>query len=144
MDLEKLKKLYPEFDVLDVTKEQNELVFLLKSKNDFAFCQYCGGKSISVHQRYDKILQDLPIDNKNVTLIIKARVYRCDNSKCDHFSFNEQFELFDPIDQKTKRLIERIVNLSRNATCREVAKVLNEQGVIISKATVNNIYNKYK
>lgn len=101
------------------------------------FCQ-------KVHQKYDKTIQDLPINNKDVTLIIKSNVYRCDENKCNHFSFNEHYDLFGALDKKTRRLIQYIIELSKNETCRGVAKILNDQGIIISKATVNNIYNKYK
>ena len=142
MNTENLNILYSEFDILDILETDNQIIITLKSKNNFAVCPHCGKESKKIHQKYDKMIQDLPINNKNVTLIIKSKVYRCDELDCYHFSFNEQFELFNALDKKTKRLINYIIELSKKDTCRGVAKILNNQGVIISKATVNNIYKK--
>jgi transposase len=144
MNLEEFKLLYPTLDILDIQDTKDTITITSKNKMTDDNCPYCGVKSNKIHQKYIKYIQDLPINNKDVTIKLLSRIYRCDNTDCNHFSFNEQFEFVKPLEKKTKRLIDYILKLSKDNTCRSVAKILNDEGAIISKATVNNIYNKYK
>lgn len=107
-------------------------------------CPYCGKVSNKVHQRFIKWIQDLPVNEKDVLLKLRVRIFRCDNDKCSHYSFTETFDFVSPLEKKTQRLIDKIIYLSENMGCRDVASTLNKEGTIISKATVNNIYRKYR
>lgn len=142
MTSDDVKNLSPDLEVLDIKDLDNQYIITVKSTNNDAKCPFCGTVSNKVHQKYTKSIQDLPINNKDVILKVKCRIFRCDNKECDHFSFNEQFDFVNPLEKKTNRLIDRILILSKDNTCRGVAKILNSEGVIISKATVNNIYKK--
>jgi len=144
MDENILNNLSDNLDVLDIEETLTRVVVTAKSSKNEDTCPHCEQVSNKIHQRFIKWIQDLPINKKDTLIRLKVRIFRCDNANCNHFSFTEQFDFVRPSEKKTQRLIDLILELSKEFGCREVASILNKDGVVISKATVNNIYRKYK
>ena len=139
-----VNSLSNDLQIIDVFEDDDRLIITCKSSLNNSTCPHCGKVSNKVHQKFIKLIQDLPFNQKDVTLKLMTRVFKCDNSNCKHYSFTENFNFVNPSEKKSNRMIEKIVKMSMDYSCRKVAKLLNDEGAIISKATVNNIYNKYK
>ena len=62
--------------ILDDYKiKKDVVVFHISSKCEELVCPYCGEKSNKVHSTYEREIQDLPMQNKKVILLVKQE--RC-------------------------------------------------------------------
>ena len=67
--------------ILDDYKiKKDVVVFHISSKCEELVCPYCGEKSNKVHSTYEREIQDLPMQNKKVILLVKTRKMFCHNS----------------------------------------------------------------
>ncbi|MDR3594773.1 transposase family protein [Clostridium sp.] len=65
-------------------------------------CPFCKTISVKIHSHYSKNFQDLPIKGKKVIIILNNRKMFCNNPKCKHKTFAEEFEFISP---KSKELL---------------------------------------
>jgi transposase len=144
MDKFEIEKLYSEFNILYITEGDDNLNIILEPKENKFSCPYCQTSSDKVNQKYDKVVQDLSIEHKNVLLTIKNKLYFCYNKDCPHTTFNPIFELFKNTEKKTNRLINHILDLKKDKTYQQVADILNGEGIKVSKTTIYDITSKYK
>jgi hypothetical protein len=142
MTYEEIKNLYDEFNVLEINENETSILITVVAKSDTAVCPFCNTTSNKVRQRYTKTIQDLPINKKDVRLIIKSRVFYCFNTDCNHFSFNEQYEIVKPLKKKTIRLINHIYEVTNANSYRKAGIMLNEEGIKLSDSTANKITKK--
>lgn len=65
-------------------------------------CPYCGTLSSKVHSSYEREIQDLPMQNRKVILLVKTRKMFCSNCKCemipDMNTVNTAIEKMDEIE----------------------------------------------
>lgn len=144
MDKKEIEKLYPEFNILNISEDGDDLNIVLEPKLTKFNCPSCLTPSDKINQRYQKVIQDLSIDNKNVVLTIKNKLYFCYNNDCPHITFNPVFELFKNTEKKTNRLIKHIIDLKENNTYQQTLSILNDEGIKVSKTTICDITLKYK
>ena len=107
-------------------------------------CPYCGEPSSKVHSRYERIFQDLPMQDKKVTIILRNRKMFCDNQDCHHNTFAETFECLPFKAKRTKRLDAEIITLSINISSLTAATFLKSSVADIGKSTVCNLIKKKK
>lgn len=69
-------------EIRDVIVEPNSIHLLVQCCNDHGVCPYCGAVSHKVHSKYCRIIVDLPILGKNVTIHMKSRKFFCPNEEC--------------------------------------------------------------
>ena len=60
----------------------------------------------------------------------------CDNDKCNHKTFSETYDFVDRKSEKTKRLINYILEVSTNMSSISAQKLLRKNGIKISKSTI--------
>ena len=92
-------------------EEGNSIIFSVESKVRNLTCPYCGVTSTRCHFKYKRSFENLPLNNKKVTIEIYNRKMFCDNDKCNHKTFNETCNFVDIKAKKTKRLINYILDL---------------------------------
>ena len=81
--------------ILDDYKiKKDVVVFHISSKCEELMCPYCGEKSNKVHSTYEREIQDLPMQNKKVILLVKTRKMFCHNSLCSKKTFSERHHLW--------------------------------------------------
>ena len=107
-----------------------------------AKCPYCGEVSVRVHSRYQRKLQDLPIQGKKVRLVIENKKYFCGNKDCGHRTFAESFAFFEPKATKTKRLQEEILRVSLTQSSISAARYLSNSVADVSKSTICGLLKK--
>jgi len=105
-------------------------------------CPYCGESSSRVHSTYTRSFQDLPIQDKKVIIVIKNRKMFCDNPKCHKTTFAETFSFLPPKGKKSKRLIEKIIDISLNVSSITAASLLSGGVADIGKSTICNMLKK--
>lgn len=107
-------------------------------------CPYCGKPSSKVHSRYERIFQDLPMQDKKVTILLRNRKMFCNNQDCQHTTFAETFECLPFKATRTKRLDDEIINISINVSSLTAAAFLKSSVANVGKSTVCNLIKKKK
>lgn len=121
--------------------EHNIIITVEPSRHEVV-CPYCGKISSRVHSVYRREFQDLPLQDKQVTIILNNKKYFCDNQDCSHKTFAERFNFIMPMSRKTNRLIEKILRLSTMVSSVSAAQILQSDMTIISKSTICNLLKK--
>ena len=107
-----------------------------------ADCPYCGQPSSRVHSVYTRNFQDLPIQDKKVTVVIGNRKMFCDNPVCKKTTFAEKFSFLASKSKKSERLINRIADVSLNVSSVTAAALLRNGVVDVGKSTICAILKK--
>lgn len=137
-----VKLLNHSLDYVEHRIENNHCIITVKSNRLEAKCPYCGHTSAKVHSVYQKKFQDLPIQDKQVTIILNNRKMFCLNPECTHKTFAERFDFISYKSRKTKRLVNRILNLSANVSSLTASKILKADKVLVGKSTICNMLKK--
>ncbi|MEH2380853.1 MAG: ISL3 family transposase [Nostoc sp.] len=102
-------------------------------------CRKCGYQTSSIHQNHWRIVQDLPISDRQVQLKINRRQFRC--KKCQKI-FSEELDFIEKNRGYTKRLAADIIKqvldsnirsvaLRNDLTDEEIESMLNAQAILI-------------
>jgi len=107
-----------------------------------ANCPYCGQFSSRVHSTYSRSFQDLPVQDKKVIVVIKNRKMFCDNPDCEKKTFAETFMFLPPKGKKSRRLIDKIMDVSLNVSSVTAARLLKAGIADVGKSTICNLLKK--
>ena len=107
-------------------------------------CPYCGKPSTRVHSRYERSFQDLPIQDKKLIVVINNKKMFCDNPKCNKTTFAETYGFLLPKGKKSKRLLEKITDISLNVSSVTASSLLRNGIVDVGKSTICNMLKKTK
>ena len=82
-----IKSLNQDYELVQYHIKNKEVVFHIRSSKKELVCPFCGSKSIYVHSAYQREIQDLPIQDKQVILLVDARKLFCYYPDCppEHF-----------------------------------------------------------
>lgn len=89
--------------------KNNVAVFYISSKMNEVKCPYCGALSSKVHSSYEREIQDLPMQNRKVILLVKTRKMFCSNCQCEKKTFSECHPFVENNGKKTRRLVQNIL-----------------------------------
>lgn len=137
-----IKELDRNLDYIKHESNADEITIYVASNRKACDCPYCGSPSKRVHSRYRKSFQDLPVMGKKTKIIIENRKFFCDNPDCDFTTFAERFEFLGQNGKKTKRLIDKIVDVSLNTSSLAASRILNDGIADIGKSTICNLLKK--
>lgn len=137
-----IKLLDKNLDYISHEIIEDTIYINVKSNRNFFVCPHCNTESEKIHSYYLKTFQDLPIQNKKVIIVLKNRKFFCNKKECCNKTFSETFEFIDFKSKKSKRLIEYIINISMKLSTIEASKILEKNGVGVSKSTVHNLLKK--
>jgi len=107
-------------------------------------CPYCGKSSSRVHSKYDRSFQDLPLQDKKLVVVINNKKMFCDNAKCKKRTFAETFEFLPRKGKKSKRLLEKITDISLNVSSITASSLLRDGIADVGKSTICNMLKKTK
>ena len=99
-------------------------------------CPYCGIMSHKVHSRYQREIQDLPIQGKHVVLLVTTRKMFCSNPGCQNKTFSERHPFVAVNGRKTIRLENSILGRSLDVSSINASKILASEGVTVSKSSI--------
>lgn len=100
--------LSPNLEFVSMYSNDDCIIFQVQSKIKDPICTYCG-----THSKYKKSFNDLPMHGKNVVIEIINRKMFCNNLNCGYKKFAEMYDFIER-SQKKKRLIQHIINTSKN------------------------------
>ena len=143
MNIEELiKVLDDKLEVNDIKKVNDIIYITCKISISNANCPYCGCTSNLVHSKYIRTINDLPIQNNQVKLLVITRKFFCQNSQCTHKTFSENLSFVGSKAVKTNRLIEYIKNIALRDNSMYAVRTLKETGINVSSNTVLRIVKK--
>ena len=114
------------------------------STREKLICPYCGQPSSRVHSTYTRSFQDLPVQDKKVVVEIENRKMFCDNPECKKTTFAETFPFLPYKGKKSKRLIEKIIDISLTVSSVTASALLQDGVVNVGKSTICNMLKKTK
>lgn len=95
-----------------------------------------------IHSKYRREIQDLPIQNKKVVLLVLTRKVFCDNLECSHKTFSEIHPFVSRKGRITKRLEESILSYSTHLSSIKASKLLSMSGIKIGKSSICDMLKK--
>lgn len=137
-----IKALDENLNYLEHHIKGNTCVITVISNRLGVKCPFCGHLSSRVHSVYPKTFQDLPIQDKKVVILLNNRKMFCDNPDCTHTTFAERFDCLPLNARKTKRLTQKILDISVNMSSISAARILRDDTANICKSTICNLIKK--
>lgn len=125
----------------------NTYYLYVTSEKKESRCPNCGQSSSRIHSKYTRSFQDLPIQDKKLIIVIKNKKLFCDNPECGNTTFAETFSFLPRKGKKSKRLIDKILDVSLSVNSVTAASILSGPGggiVSIGKSTICNMLKKTK
>ncbi|MCR5754146.1 MAG: transposase family protein [Acetatifactor sp.] len=105
-------------------------------------CPYCNAISKRVHSIYEREIQDLPMQNKKVILLVKTRKMFCDNSHCQKKTFSERHVFVGAKGKKTVRLEKRIISEAIQLSSINTSNILKSENIDVCKSSVCALLKK--
>ncbi|MEC1723076.1 transposase family protein [Schinkia azotoformans] len=126
-------------ELLQVTFTNDSFLIVVKSSHTSAFCPVCLKPSSRKHSQYSRKVQDLPICNKAVELIILTRRWFCDQPDCTVKVFTERYDWISPKGRRTKRTDELLRKIAFSTSCLSAEKVAKSAHIPVSHDTLLNL-----
>lgn len=137
-----IKLLDPSLDYIEHVTKDKKCIITVESNRKEVICPFCGMVSTKTHSVYNKEFQDLPIQDNQVTILIRNRKMFCPNPACSHKTFSERFDFIRYKARKTERLLERILNLSSRLSSVSASTILRSDTAAVSKSTICRLIKK--
>lgn len=114
----------------------------VRSNREKPVCPYCGMPSSRRHSVYSRSFQDLPIMGKKTKIILENRKMFCVNPDCPHTTFAEAFAFLPPKGKKSRRLQDKIVDMSLHVSSLTASELLKDGIADVGKSTICNLLKK--
>lgn len=119
-----------------------QVVFEIHSLNKINTCPFCKEESKQVHSIYQREIQDLPLQGRQVILLLNSKRLFCKNPKCVHKTFSESFDFVAPNATKTRRLIEKILVSSLKTSAVSATALLKSDSINVCKSSICDLIKK--
>lgn len=137
-----IKMLDMNYSLIDYKIKNEYIVFTIESDLGECSCPYCGTSSMKVHSSYYREIQDLPIQEKQVFLLVKTRKMFCTNDDCKHKTFSERHFFADAKAKKTNRLIKHVIYASTQLSSLNASKLLKSEKIQVGKSSICMLLKK--
>lgn len=137
-----INMLSPNLEFISMYSNDDCIIFQVQSKIKDPICPYCGKPAQKCHSKYKKSFNDLPMHGKNVVIEIINRKIFCNNPNCSHKTFAETYDFIERSQKKTKRLIQHIIDTSKNMSSILAQNTLRKSGVNVGKSTICSFLKK--
>lgn len=118
------------------------IVFSIQSMNEELVCPFCGQKSKRIHSRYRREIQDLPIQDKQVILLVDTRKMFCNNMECAQKTFSERHPFVSANGRKTERLVKNIIHTATQLSSLNASRLLKSESITVCKSSICNLLKK--
>jgi len=137
-----IKLLDENLDYLEHEIIADEVVIYVASNRKEVHCPYCSHISQKVHSIYERSFQDLPVLGMKTRIVITNRKMFCLNPECTHTTFAETFDFLAHKGKKTKRLLDKIVDVSLSVSSTSASGILKDGIANVGKSTICNLLKK--
>ena len=137
-----IKSLDPDYELVQYRIKDRAVIFQIQSNKEEFVCPFCGSKSVSVHSVYQREIQDLPMQDKQVILLVDTRKMFCKNPECPRKTFAEIHPFVAPRAKKTDRLIKKIIHTSTQLSSLNASRLLKSENVTACKSSICSLLKK--
>lgn len=137
-----IKLLDPNLNYISHEIIGDTIMIHVASSKEEVLCPYCGCASSKKHSVYERSFQDLPIMGMKSRIILNNRKMFCNNPECSHTTFAEPFSFLEPKAKKSKRLQNKIVDVSLNVSSLNASEILKNGIADVGKSTICNLLKK--
>jgi transposase IS204/IS1001/IS1096/IS1165 family protein len=117
----------------DVADEEDLIRVRARTPDGPAACPGCGTTSRRVHAFHERTLADVPVDARQVAVVVRVRRLTCVNTGCRRQTFREQVPgVMERYQRRTSRLTAHIGAVVRELAGRAGCRVLSALAVEIS------------
>ena len=131
-----IKSLDAEYNLDSYKIKDHVVVMRISSTKKLLNCPYCGMYSGKVHSTYEREIQDLPMQDRKVVLLVRTRKMFCNNDKCNRRTFSERHGFVSEKGKKTYRLEEDIVLKSTQLSSISASRILKAEHVDVCKSSI--------
>lgn len=139
---ELIKLLNQDYELVRYRMIDKKVIFHIKSSKKELACPFCGSKSMHVHSTYQREIQDLPVQDKQVILLVDTRKFFCYNPDCPHKTFAERHPFAAQKAKKTDRLVKNIIHTSTQLSSLNASRLLKSENVIVCKSSICSLLEK--
>lgn len=125
-----------DLELMNIYPSNESLLLTLKCNRNSSTCPACLAKSSRIHSLYTRKVQDLPIGEKSVELVILARRWFCENPYCNVKIFTERFDWLSSNGRRTKRTEEVLRKIAFSTSCHSAEKVARSAHIPVSHDTL--------
>jgi transposase len=137
-----IKLLDPNYELNDYRIKENVIVFKIYSTKEELECPYCGSRAKHIHSKYQREIQDLPIQDRQAILLVDTRKMFCVNPNCSHKTFSEKHPFVASKGKKTNRLIKNIIYTSTQLSSLSASKLLKSENITVCKSSICSLLKK--
>ncbi|PFJ17135.1 transposase [Bacillus cereus] len=110
-------------ELVDIYQMENYLRLTVKSVKHSHPCPNCNHISFRPHSRYTRLIQDLPLTNQPVKLLLISHKWFCDSPTCPVKVFTERYNWLAPNGRRTIRAEEVLRKIAFSTSCLAGEKV---------------------
>ena len=125
----------PEFRIISIEENDNDVLFNVEPINPDTSCPQCGSFNTVSYGNYDRFVRDLNNYDNRVGIRIMSSRHKCKD--CNYY-FVENYESIESQRRITKRLNEKI---KTDALTRKFTSIANDYGLTVP--TVKSIFMDY-
>ena len=137
-----IKLLNQDYELMQYRIKDKEVVFHIQSSKKELACPFCGSKTMHIHSTYQREIQDLPIQDKQVILLVDTRKFFCHNPGCPHKTFAERHPFAAPKAKKTDRLVKNIIHTSTQLNSLNASRLLKSGNITACKSSICSLLKK--
>jgi transposase len=139
-----LQMFFPKsLKITEIIETEQTLIVHMKSLTHGQICPKCGLGMSKYHGTYERTVQDLPVFQKRVLLVITSYEYYCENEACKATTFTEDYEGFvGRFGRMTNRLEDFIRMLALETNCEGAAAICKEMNIKVSGDTIIRMLRK--
>jgi transposase len=120
----------------DVSDEVGSIWVQARTARGPVACPGCGAETAVVHAYHQRVLADVPLDGRQVRIVVAVRRLKCTNVQCPRQTFREQVAgVLERYQRRTPRLATQIGAVVRELAGRGSARVLGALAMGISRHT---------
>lgn len=119
-------------EVLHIQTENQHIQLTVQSTHTFTHCPTCAAVSSRIHSRYTRIVQDVPFNEKSVSLLVLTRKWFCDNPRCATRIFTERLEGIQSHRRRTQRVEEVLRKIAFSTSCLTAEKIAHALHIPVS------------
>ena len=131
-----IKSLDESLEYLSHETEGDIVRIRVTSARKAVACPYCGALSEKVHSYYARKFRDLPVMGKKTEIVLRNRKMYCVNPSCPRATFAERFEGLPRHGRKTKRLMDKIIDVAIHTSSVAAAEILSDGIADVKKSAI--------
>lgn len=107
----------PDLELVHVTSSNDSILLTVKSTRTSSSCPTCMKPTARIHSQYTRKVQDLPIGDKSVEMLILTKRWFCDNPDCKVTIFTERYDWLSSNGRRTERTEEVLRKIAFSTSC---------------------------